>query len=50
MVFLGRRAKTVEHDAGLDACDAALRIDFENPCHVLRKVENDCGVATLSGE
>src|SRR5437660_1534702 len=50
MVFLGCRAKTVEDDAGLNARDAALRIDFENPRHVLRKVENDRGVTTLSGE
>jgi len=50
MVFLGGRAKTVENDAGLDARDASRGIDFEDACHVLRKVEDDCGVAALSGE
>ena len=50
MVLLGRRAKTVEDDAGFDARDTALRIDFEDARHVLRKVEDDRGVTALSGE
>ena len=40
----------IEDDAGLDARDAALGIDFENARHVLRKVEDDGGVAALSGK
>jgi hypothetical protein len=50
MVFLGRRAKSVEDDAGLDARDASRGIDFEDACHVLRKVEDDRSVTALSGE
>ena len=50
MMLLRGGAKIVEDDAGLDACDAALGIDFENARHVFRKIEDDGGVATLSGE
>ena len=50
VVLFRRSAKTVEDDAGFDARDAALRIDFEDARHVLRKVEDDRGVTALSGE
>jgi hypothetical protein len=50
VVFLGCSAQIIEDDAGLDARDAARGIDFENARHVLRKVEDEGGVATLSGE
>src|ERR1700674_3764355 len=50
VVFLGRRAKTVEDDAGFNAGDAALRIDLKDARHVFREVEDDGGVATLSRE
>jgi hypothetical protein len=50
MVFLGRRAKSVEDNAGFNARDAVRGIDFKDACHVFRKVENDRGVTTLSGE
>ena len=50
MVLLGRRTKTVEDNAGFNPRDAALRIDLENPRHVLRKVEDDGGVTALSRE
>ena len=35
MVFFGGSAEVVEHDSGLNAGNAAGRIDFENPRHVL---------------
>ena len=50
VVFLGRGAKRVEDDSRLHARDAARGIYFKNGRHVLRKVEDDGGVATLSGE
>src|ERR1700691_5887607 len=50
MVFFGRGSEMVEHDPGLYAGDAAGRIDFENPRHVLGKIEDDGDVAALSGE
>src|SRR5882757_8586167 len=50
MVFFGGGAAVVENDSGLHAGDAADGIDFENPRHVFRKIENDGDVAALSGE
>ena len=50
VVFFGGGAKTVEHDSGLYAGDAAGGIDFENPRHVFGEIENDGDVAALSGE
>jgi hypothetical protein len=40
----------VEHNSGLNAGDAAGRIDFENPRHVLGKIEDDRDVAALPGK
>jgi hypothetical protein len=50
VVFFGGGAEMVEHDSGLYASDAAGGIDFENPRHVLGKIEDDSDVAALSGE
>ena len=50
VMFFGCGAQTVEHDSGLYAGDAAGRIDFEDPRHVLGKIEDDGNVAALSGE
>src|SRR5208282_4792858 len=50
VVLFGFSPKAIEDDSGLDARDTARRIDFENGRHVLRKVEDDGGVTTLSGE
>jgi hypothetical protein len=49
-MLLSGGAKIIEDNAGLDARNAPLGIDFENARHVLRKVEHDGGVATLSRE
>jgi len=40
----------IEHDSGLDAGDAAGRIDLKNLRHVLGEVENNRYVAALAGE
>jgi hypothetical protein len=48
--FSAAARKRVEHDSGLHAGDAAGGIDFENPRHVLGKIENDGDIAALSGE
>ena len=50
MVFFGGGAQSVEHDSGLYAGDAAGGIDFENPRHVLGKIEHDGDVAALAGK
>jgi hypothetical protein len=50
MVFLGGSTKRIEDDSRFDASHAARGVDFENVRHVLRKVENDGGVATLTSE
>ena len=49
MLFSGG-AKAVEDDSWLDTRNAALGINLEDVRHVLRKIEDDGGVATLSGE
>ena len=48
--FSAAARRCVEDDSGLDAGDAAVGIDFKDIRHVLREVEDDGGVATLSGE
>jgi hypothetical protein len=50
VMFLGNVAEVIENDAGLDAGDAAVRIDLEDARHVFREVEDDGDVAALSGE
>jgi hypothetical protein len=50
MVLLSGSAQSIENDAGLNARDLAHWIDFENCRHVFRKVEDDGGVAALSGK
>jgi len=50
VIFFGGVAKVIEHNSGLDAGDAAGRIDLKNLRHVLGEVENNRYVATLSGE
>src|ERR1039458_6187786 len=50
VVLLGFGAKLIEDHARLDARDALCGIDFEDGRHVLRKVEHDGGVTTLSSE
>src|SRR5262245_55493323 len=42
--------QVVENQTGLNACDAALRIDLEDLPQVLRHVEDDRDVAALSGQ
>ncbi len=48
VVLLSRGSKVIEDNARFDARNAARGIDFEDARHVLRKVENDGGVTTLS--
>jgi hypothetical protein len=48
--FSAAARRCVEHDSGLYAGDAAGGIDFENPRHVLGKIEDDGDVAALAGE
>ncbi len=50
VMLLGLGAEGVEDDAGLYAGDAALGIDLEDAVHVFGEVENDGGVAALTGE
>src|ERR1700727_1537441 len=50
MVFFGSGAEMVEHNPWFHPSDAAYGIDFENPRHVLGKIENDGNVAALAGE
>src|SRR6185436_18980311 len=45
-----RVTKRITHDAGLHPCVLVCRIQFEDPVHVLRVVEDDRDVATLAGE
>jgi hypothetical protein len=50
VVLLGCGTEAIKDDSRLDARDAALGIDFKNARHVLRKVEDNGGVAALSGK
>ena len=50
VMLFGLAAQTIEHHAGLHASDASLGIDFEDACHVLRKIENDGRVTALSSK
>jgi len=50
VVFFGGVAKSVEHDSGLHAGDAAGRVDFENLIHIAGKIEDNRDVAALSGK
>jgi hypothetical protein len=50
MVLFGGGAEIVKHYSGLYASDSALGIDFEDPRHVLREVEDDGDVAALPCE
>jgi hypothetical protein len=50
MVFFGSGAEGIEHDSRLHAGEPVGGIDFENPRHVLREIENDGDVAALAGE
>src|SRR5271166_2688751 len=50
VMFLGCGAESIEHDSRLYSGNAATRIDFQNPRHVLRKVEDHCDVAALSSQ
>jgi hypothetical protein len=50
MVFFGSGAEMVEHNPWFDASDAADGIDFQDPRHVLGKIEDDGDVAALAGE
>jgi hypothetical protein len=49
MVLFGGSAESIKDDSGLHAGDAAGGIDFKNPRHVLREIENYGDVAALSG-
>jgi hypothetical protein len=50
VVLLGFGAEAVQNDSRFYAGDAPRRIDVDDASHVLRKVEDDGGVATLSGK
>jgi hypothetical protein len=50
MVFFGSGAEMVEHNPWFHASDAADGIDFQNPRHVLGKIEDHCDVAALASE
>jgi hypothetical protein len=50
VVLFGGGSEMVEHHSGLYAGDAAGGINFENPRHVLREVEDDGDIAALPGE
>jgi hypothetical protein len=50
MVFFGRGAEMIEDHSGLHAGDAPGGIDFEDPRHVLGKIEDDGDVAALPGQ
>jgi hypothetical protein len=49
-VLFSFRTQAIENDAGLNPGDSPRGIDFEDGRHVLRKVEDDGGIATLSSE
>ncbi len=49
MVLFGGDAEMVEHDSGLNPGDTVGGVDFENPRHVLGKIEDDSDVAALAG-
>ena len=50
VMLFGLRAQNIQNHAGLDAREAALRIDFENAIHVLGEIEDDSNVAGLPGK
>src|SRR5215471_10993904 len=50
VVRLELLVKLIQNYAGLDARDPALRIDFDDPVQVLRHVDDDARIATLSGQ
>jgi hypothetical protein len=50
VMFFGGVAKIVEDDSRLHARDAAGGIDFENPRHVPREIEDDGDIAALAGK
>jgi hypothetical protein len=49
-MLFGGGTKSVEHDSGLHAGDAAGGIDFQNLVHVPGEIENDGDIAALAGE
>jgi hypothetical protein len=49
VVALSGGAQGIEDNTWLDAGELFLRIEFKESAHVLRYVENDSGVAGLSG-
>jgi hypothetical protein len=50
MVLLGGFANAVENDARFDGGKLAVRIEQVDGAHVLGEVEDDGGIATLTGE
>src|SRR6267154_901197 len=50
MMLLGFGSEVVEDHSGLHAGDAAGGINLQNARHVFGEIENDGGVAALSGE
>jgi hypothetical protein len=50
VMFFSGGAEMIEHHSRLYAGDSAGRIDFKNPRHVSRKIEDNGDVATLTGK
>jgi hypothetical protein len=50
MVLFGGGAESVEHDSGLYAGDAAGGVDFDDPRHVLGKIQDDGDITALAGQ
>src|SRR6266853_4695903 len=50
MVELCTIAQMIQHDAWLDPGEVSLRVQLQNLVHVLREVQNDGDITTLSRE
>src|SRR6185312_6036200 len=50
VVRFGRVAQRIENYTRLNPCETLNRIDFQDPVHVLGKVEDDGDVAALPGQ
>jgi len=42
-------AQMIQDDAWLDPGEASLRVEFQNLVHVLREIQDDRDITTLSG-
>jgi hypothetical protein len=50
LMALGTVAKRIKDNSRLNDCEFMAGVDFDNPIHVLRKIEDHRNIATLAGK